>query len=194
MSISSKKLIKDAGMALRVASRYMSGASQLEKGKKVEKEHTDVYKFFEKYLKDNGIEMPVSRDKFFEMIAKAHLKEISDYYTRLEKMEGEQAKEAMEFTSINPTLKTDKILDKRELARVIRLSISAEQDAVNLYENVADSTNDTKIKEVFNDIAREEKVHIGEFQKILSNIDPEETKSLEEGGEEVENSGSKEEK
>jgi hypothetical protein len=178
--------INDVGMALRVASRYISGSSQIERGIKVEKEHQDVYTLFEKYLKEKGVKMPISKDNFFKMIAKAHLKELSDYYTRLEKMESDTYKNAMDFTSINPLLKTEKVLNNEELTRAIRLSISAEQDAVSLYETIADSTNDLKVKEVMKSVANEEKVHIGEFQKILSVLDTNELNAIEEGKKEVE--------
>jgi rubrerythrin len=92
----------------------------------------------------------------------------------------------MDFTSINPLLKTEKILNNEELTRAIRLSISAEQDAVSLYETIADSTNDLKVKEVMKSVANEEKVHIGEFQKILSVLDTNELNAIEEGKKEVE--------
>jgi rubrerythrin len=81
--------------AFRVISAYLKGAgSQLEMGKKVEEEHDDIYKYFEKFLKKHDLEMPLSRDEFFEMIAKSHIREIENYYDRLKKMEGEHHKEA----------------------------------------------------------------------------------------------------
>ena len=60
---------------------------QLKMGIKVESEHTDVYDYFEKYLKQFNVSMPFEKEKLFEMIAKVHVKELSDYYTRLKEME-----------------------------------------------------------------------------------------------------------
>ena len=63
--------------------------TQLEMGIKIEKEHNDIYEYLCKYLKDNELEMPLSEDEFAEKIAKAHLREMDDYYTRLIKMEND---------------------------------------------------------------------------------------------------------
>ena len=96
-------------------------------------------------------------------------------------------KQAMDFSSISPLLEPGNLLNERELVRAVRLSISAEEDAASLYELIADSTFKNKdIKKIFQDVANEERVHIGEFQKILSILDKEETKFLEDGAKEVE--------
>ena len=34
-------------------------------------------------LKKNNLDMPISEDEFYEMIAQVHLKEVSDYYDKL---------------------------------------------------------------------------------------------------------------
>lgn len=60
-------------------------SNELDMGIKVESEHNDVYE----YLKDHFGEMPLSKSEFYEKIAKAHLKEIPDYYSRLKVMENE---------------------------------------------------------------------------------------------------------
>jgi hypothetical protein len=67
----------------------------------------------------------------------------------------------------------------------LRLSIIAEYDAINLYEQLADKVKDKKIKELFLDVAKEEKVHVGEFQRALDKLDSEQESSLEEGEEEA---------
>lgn len=63
--------------------------SELEKGIKVESEHGNIYEEIDFYLESFNIGMPWSKEEFYKKIAQAHLKEIPDYYTRLEKMEGE---------------------------------------------------------------------------------------------------------
>lgn len=149
--------------------------NQLEKGKKVEMEH----------LGKAGLPKEIA-EILSEKIAKDHLAELSDYYDRLEKMESGAHKEALDFTSIEPLLKTDKPLDLRETLRAIRISMAAEQDAVHLYETIADSSTDPRVKKIMQHVADEEKVHVGEFQKLLTLIDPTEIRHLQEGAQEVE--------
>ena len=69
---------------------------------------------------------------------------------------------------------------------ILRFGIIAELDAINLYEQLAAKTKNEKIKEVFLDIAKEEKTHVGEFQAMLLELDKEQVEELEEGKKEVE--------
>jgi len=68
---------------------------------------------------------------------------------------------------------------------VLRVAIIAELDAVNLYEQLAQMTENSLLKRVFADIAKEEKTHVGEFQALLLELDQEQQKELEEGKKEV---------
>lgn len=66
--------------------------SELEMGIKIESEHLDVYEELEQWLKStfkDYSKMPWTKKEFYTKIAKAHLKELPDYYTRLAKMEKE---------------------------------------------------------------------------------------------------------
>jgi len=74
---------------------------------------------------------------------------------------------------------------KEELAEALRMAIIAELDAVNLYMQFARAIEDEKYRKVFEDIAKEEKTHVGEFLALLKTLDPEQAKELEEGEEEV---------
>lgn len=65
---------------------------ELEAGIKIESEHGNIYKELQSYLKENDVPMPWSEEEFYTKIAKAHLKEIPDYYTRLTKMEKDTEK------------------------------------------------------------------------------------------------------
>ncbi|MFW6110588.1 MAG: ferritin family protein [Thermoproteota archaeon] len=78
-----------------------------------------------------------------------------------------------------------KKMDKRELVRALRLSLSAEEEAIHLYEALADATDNQLAKAVLQDIANEEKVHVGEFQTLLNILLPDEEKWLTEGKDEV---------
>lgn len=83
-------------------------------------------------------------------------------------------------------VKTPEKFDDRELSRALRDAIIAEEGAIKQYEVAADATDNAKVKEVLNDIANEEKVHVGELQKLLNDLLPDEEKLLEDGEKEVE--------
>lgn len=81
--------------------------------------------------------------------------------------------------------KKEKITDT-ELIRAIRLMIAAEYEAIQLYVQLAESTDNELATRVLLDIADEEKVHAGEFLRLLYELDPEEKKFYADGMEEVE--------
>jgi len=68
---------------------------------------------------------------------------------------------------------------------ILRAGIIAELDAINLYEQMAAMTTWEDIRKILLDIAKEEKTHVGEFQALLLELDKEQERELEEGGEEV---------
>ena len=72
-----------------------------------------------------------------------------------------------------------------ELVRAIRLNIAAEHEAVHLYMAHADATDHPLAKKVLVDIANEERVHAGEFQRLLEILTGDEDKWMEEGKAEV---------
>ena len=72
-----------------------------------------------------------------------------------------------------------------DIRKAIRLSIMAELDAANLYEMIAEGCGDEKVSKLMIDIANEEKVHAGEFMKLLSEVDPSEKEHWEEGEKEA---------
>jgi rubrerythrin len=57
---------------------------------------------------------------------------------------------------------------KEELTEALRLSIIAELDAINLYLQLSRYSEDENIRKVFEDIAKEEKTHVGEFLTLKS--------------------------
>ncbi|MEM0088841.1 MAG: family 1 encapsulin nanocompartment shell protein [Archaeoglobaceae archaeon] len=89
--------------------------------------------------------------------------------------------------SINPTLVVrDKPYSREELMEALRLAISAELDAISLYEQMARFSPDENCKKIFLDVAREEKAHVGEFTALLLNLDAEQVSELKGGFKEVE--------
>lgn len=83
-------------------------------------------------------------------------------------------------------MKKDRKLTDQELIRSIRFMISAEYEAIQLYMQLAESTDNELAIEVLTDIANEERVHAGEFLRLLKELAPDEEKFYAEGAEEVE--------
>ncbi len=91
-----------------------------------------------------------------------------------------------EFGSPFSGLKHERKLTREELVRAVRFMVAAEYEAVQLYMQLAESTDDQLAIEVLKDIADEERVHAGEFLRLLHHLEPEEKKFYDEGAEEVE--------
>jgi len=70
----------------------MQKATQLEIGTKIESEHKDTFKFIKDYRKKHGEYPP--EEMVYKQIARDHLSEFKDYYTRLIAME-KQAEQEM---------------------------------------------------------------------------------------------------
>jgi rubrerythrin len=83
-------------------------------------------------------------------------------------------------------LKNDRKLTHEELVRAIRFMIAAEYEAVQLYMQLAESTDNKLAVDVLKDIADEERVHAGEFLRLLRELAPDEQKFYAQGAEEVE--------
>lgn len=83
-------------------------------------------------------------------------------------------------------LKKDRKLTKEELVRAIRFMVAAEYEAIQLYMQLAESTDNELAVAVLKDIADEERVHAGEFLRLLHELAPEEQGYYDEGAEEVE--------
>ncbi|MBE0479796.1 MAG: Rubrerythrin [Dehalococcoidia bacterium] len=80
----------------------------------------------------------------------------------------------------------DRLLTMQELIRAIRLDLAAEEEAVHLYMAHAEATDHPLARKVLIDVANEERVHVGEFSRLLEILtDGEETMWLAEGASEV---------
>ena len=64
--------------------------------------------------------------------------------------------------------------------------IAAEYEAIQLYMQLAESTDNKLAIDVLEDIANEERVHAGEFLRLLKELEPQEEKFYEDGAKEVE--------
>lgn len=83
-------------------------------------------------------------------------------------------------------VKSNEELTDRELTRALRDAIIAEETAIQQYENIADSTSNQTVKDAVQEIANEEKIHVGELQELLAMLLKDEQGFLDAGAEEVE--------
>lgn len=90
-----------------------------------------------------------------------------------------------EFCSPFAGLARERKLTHEELVRAIRFMIAAEYEAIQLYMQLAESTDHPLAIEVLKDIADEERVHAGEFLRLLRELAPEEEEFYAEGAQEV---------
>ena len=79
-----------------------------------------------------------------------------------------------DFGSPFNCLASDRKLTHEELVRAVRFAIAAEYEAIQLYMQLAESTDNGLVKAVMKDVADEERVHVGEFLKLLYHLAPDE--------------------
>ncbi len=79
----------------------------------------------------------------------------------------------------------DRSLTNEELIRAIRLDLAAEHEAIHTYLAHADATENPLAKAVLIDIANEERVHAGEFDRLISILTGNEDEYLSKGAKEV---------
>jgi rubrerythrin len=91
-----------------------------------------------------------------------------------------------EFGTAFSGLANARMLTHEELVRAIRFMVAAEYEAIQLYMQLAESTDHELAKEVLVDVADEERVHAGEFLRLLHELAPDEKGFYDEGAEEVE--------
>ena len=77
-------------------------------------------------------------------------------------------------------------LTNEELIRSVRFMVAAEFDAIRLYMQLAESTDNPLAVAVLKDVADEERVHVGEFLRLLRELAPDEASLYARGAKEVE--------
>ena len=79
----------------------------------------------------------------------------------------------------------DRKLTDGELVRALRLDLAAEEEATHTYMAHAEATDNPLAKAVLIDIANEERVHVGEFARLISILTGDEDAFLQKGTQEV---------
>lgn len=91
-----------------------------------------------------------------------------------------------EFSTFFNTGLPNKKLSDKEMLQALRFSIASEFEAIQIYEQIMDATDNKLIKKVMQDVVDEEKEHIGEFRTLVKELYPDELLHYAEGEEEVE--------
>ncbi|OPY86898.1 MAG: Rubrerythrin [Syntrophaceae bacterium PtaU1.Bin231] len=91
-----------------------------------------------------------------------------------------------EFGSPFSGIANNRKLTDQELVRAVRFMVAAEYEAIQLYMQLAESTDNRLARRVLQDIADEERVHAGEFLRLLRELDPDEERFYAQGAKEVE--------
>lgn len=90
-----------------------------------------------------------------------------------------------EFSNINTIYSPNRKLTKVEILRAVKFAISSEYEAIQIYQQIMESTDNNDVKVVLGDIAQEEKHHVGELRKLLEILSPEDEKEYRHGDEET---------
>jgi rubrerythrin len=82
-------------------------------------------------------------------------------------------------------LAKDKKISHEELVRAIRFMVAAEYEATQMYMQLSESIDHPLAIKVLTEIANEERVHAGEFLRLLHELSPDEAKLYAKGAKEV---------
>jgi len=91
-----------------------------------------------------------------------------------------------DFATAFSGMNSDRKLTHSELVRAIRLMVADEYEAIQVYTQLAESIDNKLAKAVLLDIADEERVHAGEFLRLLKELAPDEAALYDKGAKEVE--------
>jgi len=90
-----------------------------------------------------------------------------------------------EFLEIGSVYKTGKKLGPVEMLRAIKLAIASEFEAIQIYQQIMESTDDRRIINVLQEITNDEKHHAGGLYKLLELLSPADLKEYEHGYDET---------
>ena len=90
-----------------------------------------------------------------------------------------------EFLEISSVYKTGKKLGPVEMLRAIKLAIASEFEAIQIYQQIMESTEDKRIINVLKEITNDEKHHAGGLYKLLELLSPTDLKEYEHGYDET---------
>ena len=83
-------------------------------------------------------------------------------------------------------LANNRKLTDEELVRAIRFAVAGEYEAAQVYMQLAETIDNKLAVKVLKSVADEERVHMGEFLRLLYELAPDEEKFYAQGAKEVE--------
>lgn len=86
-----------------------------------------------------------------------------------------------EFPDIQSVYAKKQKLNHIEMLRAIKFAISSEFEAIQIYQQIMESTDNEKIVKVLSEITDDEKHHVGGLYKLLGILSPEDEKEYEHG-------------
>lgn len=78
-----------------------------------------------------------------------------------------------EFTDIENVYTPSKKLSDVEILRAVKFGIASEFEAIQLYQQIMESTDNQDVIKVLTDITNDEKHHAGALYKLLEVLSPE---------------------
>lgn len=90
-----------------------------------------------------------------------------------------------EFNSIQNVYTPLRKLTPNEILRAIKFSISAEFEAIQLYQQIMENTNNKDVIKALSEITEDEKKHAGGLYKLLEILSPEDEKKYQAGAKEI---------
>jgi ribonucleotide reductase beta subunit family protein with ferritin-like domain len=133
----------------------------------IEKIHIEIIKFFkskkdplENEIIEYGESIGLNDKEIYRHIAQILSKII---------YKGKSEGVISELLQINP-IQLDKLSPIIKDREILRFSMLAELDAINVYEQMAEYASNEDVKTVLRDVAFEEKVHAEEFKQVLIRV------------------------
>ena len=90
-----------------------------------------------------------------------------------------------DFNTIQNIYSPERKLTSTEILRAIKFSIAAEYEAIQLYQQIMENTNNKNVIKALAEISNDEKKHVGGLNKLLEILSPEDNKIYQEGAEEI---------
>ena len=90
-----------------------------------------------------------------------------------------------DFTDINNVIAPEKKLNDVEVLRAIKFGIASEFEAIQIYQQIMESTDNQDIKAVLSDITSDEMHHAGALYKLLQILSPDDEAQYQRGMQEA---------
>lgn len=120
-------------------------SQELEMGIEEEKEHKDIYDALAKYMSEKEVDMPLTEEEFYTMIAKVHLKENPKYYSELKKNMPTPAKDDEKDTTENVISEAEGV-DDIELSKLaLKHLFHHEENGIKIDRYQPDLDNEIEI-------------------------------------------------